>query len=211
MDVLALLEDPLQDILVGDVRKDPQLDLRVVGRDQLRAGLGDEAAADLAAELCADRDVLEIRIRARQPAGGRRSLVEGRVESARLGGDQSRERVEVGALQLRQLPPGLDLSDDLVLVADRRQHAGVRREAGLAPALLAQAELVEEDPAELLGRADGELLAGELVDLALEPRDVLRNALRKPAEPLDVELDSLALEPAQHLDERQLDFLEEAP
>ena len=56
-----------------------------------------------------------------------------------LGRDQARQRVEVGALELRQLAPRLDLRDDLVLVADRREHARVGREAGLAAPLAAQA------------------------------------------------------------------------
>ena len=66
--VLAALEDLLQHVLAGDVGEDPQLDLRVVGRDQRGALLGDEAAADLAPELRADRDVLEVRVGARQAA-----------------------------------------------------------------------------------------------------------------------------------------------
>ena len=49
-----------------EVRQHAQLDLRVVGRDQHVAGLGDERAADLAAELGADRDVLQVRIAAAQ-------------------------------------------------------------------------------------------------------------------------------------------------
>ena len=66
--VLAALEDLLQHLLAGDVGEDAQLDLRVVGGDQAAPVLGDEAAADLAAELRPDRDVLEVRVGARQPA-----------------------------------------------------------------------------------------------------------------------------------------------
>ena len=58
--------------LAGDVREDPQLDLRVVGRESREPGLGDEGAADLAAELGADRDRLEVRVRGREPARWRR-------------------------------------------------------------------------------------------------------------------------------------------
>ncbi len=56
---------------------------------------------------------------------------------------------------------------DLVLVADRLEHARVGREAGLAAALAREAELLEEDLAELLRRADQELLLGELENRAL--------------------------------------------
>ena len=103
----------------------------------------------------------------RQPPGGRGGLVEGGVQpAARV--DQQRQRVEVGLRELGQLPPALDLGDDLVLVADRLQHAGVGRVAGLAAALARQPELAEQDLLELLGRAERELLAGELEDLSLE-------------------------------------------
>ena len=81
---------------------------------------------------------------------------------------QLRQDVEVGLEELVELAPALDLGDDLVLVADRLQHAGVGREAGLAAALARQAELLEEHRAELLRRADDELLAGQRPDLALE-------------------------------------------
>ena len=107
---------------------------------------------------------------------------------AGLGVDQLGQGVEVGVLQLRQLAPALDLGDDLVLVADLGEHPGVGREARLAAALLGQAELVEEDLAELLRRADRELVAGELEDLALELGDSLRHALADLRQALGVEL-----------------------
>ena len=122
-----------------------------------------------------------------RPVGGG-DLVEGGVDAARLGVDQARQRVEIGVLELRQLAPALDLADDLVLVADLSEDSGVGREAGLAAALLGQPELLEEHRAELLRRADRELVAGELEDLALElgnplrhPLADLRQALRHPA------------------------------
>ena len=78
------------------------------------------------------------------------------------------QRVEVGLGELGQLAVALDLGDDRVLVADRLQHAGVGAVAGLAAALARELELLEQDRAELLRRADHELLARELPDLALE-------------------------------------------
>ena len=57
------------------------------------------------------------------------------------------------------------------------EDAGVGGEAGLAAALLGQAELVEEDLGELLRRADRELVAGQLEDLGLEGLDPLLEAL----------------------------------
>ncbi len=92
---------------------------------------------------------------------------------ARLGSTMLGQHVEVGLDQRRELAPALDLRNDLVLGADRLQHAGVGRVAGLAATLARQAELLEQDLAELLRRADRELVAGELEDLAFEAADLL--------------------------------------
>ena len=80
VDVLAARERLAQLRLARDVREDPQLDLRVVGREQPVALLGDERRADLAAELGADRDRLQVRVGGREPAGRGDRLVERRVQ-----------------------------------------------------------------------------------------------------------------------------------
>src|SRR5947207_1673180 len=59
------------------------------------------------------------------------------------------------------------------VAAERLGDAGVRRETGLAPALLRQAELREEDLGQLLRGADRELLPRQVPDLALERDDPL--------------------------------------
>ncbi len=182
-----------------------QLDLVVVGRQQAPPRLRDEGGAQRSSELGADRNVLQVRVYARQPAGCRRHLVEGRVDAAGLGIDQLGQRVEVGVLELRQLAPALDLLDDRMLVADLRQHPGVGREAGLAAPLLRQPQLLEQHRRELLRRADRELVPGEVPDLVLklvgpagDPRRHLLDALR-------VDEDPGALHRRQHLDQRHLD------
>ena len=63
VDVVAALERLDQRLVAGHVREHAQLDLRVVGGDQDVARIGDEGAADLASELRADRDVLQVRDR----------------------------------------------------------------------------------------------------------------------------------------------------
>ena len=83
------------------------------------------------------------------------------------------------------------------------------REAGLAAALAAEPELLEQDVAELLGRADHELLARQLPDLALELGGVGADAGGGLLELDGVELDPLLLALAQHVDERQLDLLQQ--
>ena len=58
---------------IGDVSEHAQLDLRIVGRDQLVALFGDEGGADFAAFLGADRDVLQVGIGRGEPARRGRS------------------------------------------------------------------------------------------------------------------------------------------
>ena len=65
MDVLVALERLAQLGLAGDVGEDAQLDLRVVRRDEPVARLGHEGGADLASELGADGDRLQVRVRRR--------------------------------------------------------------------------------------------------------------------------------------------------
>ena len=112
--------------------------------------------------------------------------------------DELRQHVEVGLGELVELAPALDLGDDLVLVADRLQHARVGREAGLAAALLRQPELLEQHLAELLGRADDELLARQVPDLLLERRGsppATRSVISRQA--VDVQPDAGDLHVAQ--------------
>ena len=96
-----------------------------------------------------------------------------------------------------------------MLVADLGEHAGVGREAGLAAALLGQAELVEEHLAELLRRADRELVAGEVEDVGLELLDPLAEAGRDLREALGVDADADALHRREDLDQRHLDVVHE--
>ena len=72
VNVEAVAEGFPQRLDVGDLGQQPQLDLRIVGGDELVAGRRDEGAADLAAFLGADRDVLQIGLGRGQPPGRRR-------------------------------------------------------------------------------------------------------------------------------------------
>ena len=162
VDVVPPLERLPQHRLARDVREDAQLDLAVVGRHEPAALLGDERRPDLAAELGADRDRLQVGVGRRQPAGCGNGLVERRVEAAVGRREQRRQRAEVRVEQLRVLAPFLDHGDDLVLAADAPQHAAVGRVAGLALAAGRQPELLEQDAGHLLGRAEHELLARKL-------------------------------------------------
>ena len=89
VDVLAAEERLAQLRLARDVSEDPELDLRVVGREQAVSGLRDERGADLAPELGADRDRLQVRVRRREAPGRGDVLVDRRVQAPVLA-DQRR-------------------------------------------------------------------------------------------------------------------------
>src|SRR5690606_34456529 len=76
VDVGAIGERTQQALVARQVGHDPQFDLRVVAGHQHVALVGDEGAADAAAVFGADGDVLKVRVRRRQPAGGGARLVE---------------------------------------------------------------------------------------------------------------------------------------
>ena len=119
--------------ILGEVREHAELDLRVVGRDQHVARVGDEGAADLAAERRADRNVLQVRIAAAQPAGGGDRLVEAGVDAAGLGVHQLRQRVDVGALQLHQRAPLENLPRQIVGQRQLLEHLDGRRRRADVP------------------------------------------------------------------------------
>ena len=114
VDVVAAAERLDERFVLGQVGEHPQFDLRIVGRDQHVARLGDERAADLAAELGLDRNVLKIRIAAAQAPGRRHRLVEARVHAAGFRVHELRQRVDVGAFQLHQPAPLENLPRQIV-------------------------------------------------------------------------------------------------
>ena len=88
MNILAGAEGPLQRRDVGDLRQQPEFDLRIVGGHEFASLGGDEGAADFAALLGADRDVLQVGVVAGQPPGHRHRLRIAGVNAAGVGVDQ---------------------------------------------------------------------------------------------------------------------------
>ena len=86
-----------------------------------------KAPPDLAAELGADRDVLQVRIAAAQPAGRGHRLVEAGVHAAGLRVHELRQRVDVGALQLHQRPPLENQARQVVRERQLLEHFDRRR------------------------------------------------------------------------------------
>ncbi len=206
VDVVAVAEGALQRLDVGDMRQQAQLDLRIVGRQQGAAFLGDEGLADLAALLGAHRDVLQVGIGRGQPAGGGAGHVVGGVDAPVVGVDLLQQRVGIGALELGELAPVEHAGGQLVLARQLLENVragGVG--AGLAGLGAAgQLQLVEQHLAQLLGRADVEGMAGQSVDLLLQ-LDQARGEIGRQALELGlVDLDALFLHVGQYGDQRPL-------
>ena len=98
VDVLAVGETFPQHRQIGDMRQQPQLDLRVIRADQHVPRFGDERVADAAAFLRADRDVLQIRIGRRQPPGRGDRHRERRMHPPGLRIDLVHQRIGIGAI-----------------------------------------------------------------------------------------------------------------
>ena len=86
------------------------------------------------------------------------------------------------------------------------EHVGAGRvRPRLALLAAVDAHFVEQYLAELLGRADRERVAGELVDLALEHVDASGEVVGQVGEQLAVDRDAGAFHVDQHRDQRSLD------
>ena len=152
--------------VAGDMGQHPQLNLTVVGVHQNPAGPGYEHLANLAAQLPADRDVLEIGLRGTETARGRDHVLEGGVNAAVVG-DDLEQAVGIGGGELGQHPVFENGVDDRVLGPQLLQHLGVGVIAGLGLLHRGQAQLVEENRAQLFGGENGDFLPGQGIDRGL--------------------------------------------
>ena len=76
MNVFAFLKSFKHDRILRDMCEEPQLELRVIRGNDFVSLLRHERAANTPAKIGANRNVLQIGIAGRKPAGGRNSLIE---------------------------------------------------------------------------------------------------------------------------------------
>ena len=181
VDVEPVGEGLAQRRRVGHMGEHAKLDLAVVRRDQPLALVGYEGLANGAALARPHRDVLQIRLERGEPARGGGGERVGGVHAARLGVDIGGQCVGIGALELCEQAPIEDFARQLVALGGKLlERARIRAPgAGLGAPPSGQAHLVEQDLAELLRRADIEVLAGKLPDLVFEPRDGSARSCRR--------------------------------
>ena len=169
MDIAAGEERLHERFVAGDMGQQSQLDLRIVRSDESPPLSRHEAAPDIAAELSANRNVLEIGIRRRQPAGARDGLIERRVQPARFRIHQRGQRIEIRALELRELTIlQQQLRERVALIGQLLQHGRVGRRAGGRLLENGELELLEQHGPQLRVRVNVELAARGRVDLLLD-------------------------------------------
>ena len=123
--------------------------------------------------------------------------------------DQLRQRVDIGRLQLRELPIFEDQADDRVLVAQRLQRVGIGRVPRLGPLAHLEAKVFKEDFRQLLRRVQVELLAGDLLHFGLDGGELGAKLILHRFEVRHVDGDALRLHIGEHAGQRELDLMEE--
>ena len=169
MNVEPVLERLFQRRNVGDMGQDAQFDLAVIQADQHLAGRGHESLADAPPFLAAHGDVLQVRIGRGEASSDRPGEGVRRMDAPGFGVDMVLQRIGIGGFQLRQLPPVQHPRRQVMPFGGQVfQHIGP---GGIGPGLAldatGQAELVEQDLAQLLGAADVEAFTGQGMDLCL--------------------------------------------
>ena len=210
VDVRPLAERLDERGIAAQVRQHAQFDLRVVRGHEQEAVVGNEAAPYVGADLGADRDVLEVRVRGREPTRRRDGLVEARVQPSRPRVHEDRQRVHVRAAQLVQLAVLDDAAGEGVpQLGQLLQHGRIRRRPRLGLLQHREVQLVEQDLPELGRRVDVELLAGHHPDVVRDVRELALELLRHRVEEVQVDPDARLLHVREHVDERHLDVPEQ--
>ena len=105
-----------------------------------------------------------------EAARGRGRLVERRMQAAVARIDQPGDYVDVRVFQFRHFAPLEHEAGDRIGFRETLQHLDAGCESGLRFLSAGNCELAEEHVAQLHGRTDIELLAGEVVDAPLQRR-----------------------------------------
>ena len=141
--------------------------------------LGQKGFADATAVLGANWNVLEVGIAAAETACGRYGLVEIRMHAPGFGLHQLGQRIHVGAFEFAQHPMLQHQRHHGVVIRELVQHGGIGAVArfGAARFLAVQAQRLEEQLSQLLGRRQVEVHAGRLLGIGLESRQGLAHLL----------------------------------
>ena len=190
-------------LVLGDVGQQPQLDLAVIRVHQHFPRPGHEHAPQLAAQLRAGGDVLQVRLRGAEPPGGGDGHLEAGADPPVRANDLH-QTVHVGALQLGVLPVLQHVLHNGVLTAQLVQYLRVGGPAGFCALAVGHAQALKEDLPQLLGGIDVEL-PGIGVDFLLQRPDGVGQRFAELRQGPGVHPEARRLHLRQHPAQGQLD------
>ena len=206
VDVLPVQEGLLHVFVPGDMGQDAQLDLAVVGVHQHTARLCDEVGPQLAAQLGADGDVLQVGVVGGEPSGTGLGLVEGGVD-APIFADDLEQALHIGGVQLLVGAVLQNVLHQRVL-PQAFQRFGVGGPAALGLFAMGQTHGVEQHLAQLLGAVGVEGgAAGLHVDAGQHLLQLLPQLYAELLDAVLVHQHAGAGHIGQHLCQRELDLV----
>ena len=185
------------------MRQQAQLDLGVVRIHQHTALRRREHPPQLAAQLGACGDILQIRLRGAEPPGGGDGHLEaGAYPAVHI--DDLHQPIHIGTLQLGVLAEAQYVVHDGIGVTQLFQHIGVGGPAGLCLFAVGQLQFLEQDIPQLLGGVDVESLSGGIVDSLLHAVRGLLQGRAEIRQGVPVHQETSCLHIRQHPAQRQL-------
>ncbi|MBG9885546.1 hypothetical protein ABE10_02875, partial [Bacillus toyonensis] len=209
--VFAGVEGLDQAFVAGQVRHDTHLDLRVVrGKERFIALAYLERRTDAPRLLRANRDVLQIRIGAGEPAGLTAGLDVGRVD-AMVFSDRGVQRLDdltqLRGLAMLEEQPQERMRVRLLQVGE---HGGIGGVARLGLARLRQLEILEQDLLQLFGGTEVHLAPDDAERLLRDAVGAFGELSREARQLLVRDGDPRQLHVGERAQSRQLDLAENA-
>ena len=208
VNVVAGLERPDQARILRKVSDASQLDLVVVGDQELVPLPSDKGRSENSPPLGADGNVVQVRLIRREAAGSGHGLLERGADPVSLA-DLGEQTLAVGRPQLLDFAVLEEVLDDRMLSAHLFERLGVGRIAGFRLLLWGEPEFVEQHFAQLLGGVDVEVVPGMLDHggpLGLRLGDeFIPNRLQH----VRIDTDASILHLREHPHERHLEFVVE--
>ena len=198
--IQPLMKGTQQGLVFAQMRHDAQLNLAVVGARNAPAFGCHEGLSHPSSLGGADRDILQIRVVAGQATRHRDGLSVMRVHASGAGMRHPRQFVGVGAFEFGESPVLQDLGGQGVVLRQFFQHFFVRARCSSRCFFYhRQAELLEENFSNLLGRTQVERFAGNLLGFLLEFQDALPQGHALGGQSRAINQHSVALNTVQRL------------
>ena len=206
MEVGTRIECRDQVLVLGKMRKQAQLDLRIVrGHEYMVALEGHEAFPDAAPEIGAHGNVLQVGIGRRKAPGRRHRLIESGMEPT-VSAAQLRQGVDIGSLDLGQLAVFQDEPGQHMLLRKLGQHLGIGRIAAARLLQGLEADHLEEHMPHLLGGIHVELATSLLIDLRHQTVQIRCGLGADALQAFGIQRRARALHLHQHGNQGQIDI-----